>query len=475
MSPATEASQDKALQALIQATRTGEARYRQWPEHPFAISTEHFRQMQQASRQSRLTPEYAQHFFVDVLAEVNEATVSLTDVNQPPGDAAVFSLALQRARIAAELGLPAHKRLLFTFRQGGHEQAEEAQFLALGTAVFDRMLALVQGRWAKTLQQGAKFIDVGLAPGATYLLWFLAAQVRDGLGQVVAETLFAVKQTEAGLEAAPAAALIDLIPAPDAFLAPQALCEWAQEPQPVLAWSISQQQLAFLDQVRKQRGRITGLRRAPMLADAQAAEKVASAAYNELAFSFDDKGDIRAIEARQEQARARLRALERHFDHEAACSLGPTRLIGVAAVFSLVDAPAADLADERPDMARAAEKLAHAYEEKQGRQVKDVSGEHDDYPYDLHSAGPGGLRCIEVKGTTSGQIKLSENQRRAARRLGNAYYLYIVRDPLGKQPKLTIVRDPLAKMEYDDVLYSGARYVYNATTWQAAADEETTL
>jgi hypothetical protein len=30
-------------------------------------------------------------------------------------------------------------------------------------------------------------------------------------------------------------------------------------------------------------------------------------------------------------------------------------------------------------------------------------------------------------------------------------------------------------MDYDEVLYSGARYVYNASTWQAAADEETFL
>jgi len=30
-------------------------------------------------------------------------------------------------------------------------------------------------------------------------------------------------------------------------------------------------------------------------------------------------------------------------------------------------------------------------------------------------------------------------------------------------------------MDYDDVLYSGARYVYNSGTWRAAADEELTL
>ena len=474
LSATTEASHDLALQELIQATKVGEARYKQWEEHPFAISTTQFQQMQVASRQSRLTPEYAQHFFVDSLIELNEAPVSLEDSNLTPGDAAVFSISLRRANLAHELALPAHRSLPFSFYDEAAKLADGVQFLALGTAVFNHMLSLVHNRWGDTLSQGAKFIDVDLAPGEAYLLWFLTAQVRDGLDQIVDETLFAVKQTAEGLESAPAASLIDLIPAPETFLVPQNLHDWAQDPQPVLTWSISQQQMPFLSEVMQQRGHITDLRREPMLADAQAAEKAASMAYNDLAF-FDDAVDIQEFEDQLEQARARVAALTHQFDHEAACSLGVTQVIGVAAVYSFVDAPEEDLIDEKPAIGQKAEDLAQAYEEKQGRVVKNVSGEHDDYPYDLHSTGPGGVRCIEVKGTTTGQFKLSENQRRTAKKLGKSYYLYIVRDPLGDQPKLTIVRDPLSKMEYDDVLYSGARYVYNATTWQAAADEETTL
>jgi superfamily II DNA or RNA helicase len=474
LSPVTEASHDAALKELIQVTKSGEARYKQWKEHPFAIATAQFREMQETSRQSRLTPEYAQHFFVDSLIELNETPISLQDVNQPPGDATIFSIALQRTNIAQELSLPDNKRLPFSFYDDAVSQDDEVQFLALGTAVFNHMLSLVRNRWGGTLSQGAKFIDVDLAPGEAYLLWFLTAQVRDGLDQVVDETLLAVKQTAEGCESAPAASLIDLIPAPDTFLVPQNLRDWAQDPQPVLVWSITQQQVSFLNNVQQQRSHITDLRREPMLADAQAAERAASAAYNDLAFLGDDV-DLQEFEEQLEQARTRVAALIRQFEHEAACALGATQVIGVATVYSLIDAPVEDLIDERPDIGQKAEELARVYEEKQGREVKNVSGKYDVYPYDLHSKGPGGIRCIEVKGTTTGQFKLSENQRRAAKKLGKSYYLYIVRDPLGDQPKLTIVRDPLSKMEYDDVLYSGTRYVYNATTWQTAADEETTL
>ena len=131
--------------------------------------------------------------------------------------------------------------------------------------------------------------------------------------------------------------------------------------------------------------------------------------------------------------------------------------------------------DERPEIGKRAEGLALAYELKQGRAAHNVSGKYDEYPYDIHSTGPGGARCIEVKGTTTGEIKLSENERRAARKLGRSYYLYVIDDPLGAQPRLTIIRDPLAKMEYDRILHSGVRYVFYAKTWRGAADEAISL
>jgi len=475
--PTTEASQDDALYTLLQAIQAGEARYQQWQDHPFAISTTQFRQMQHASRQSRLTPEYAQHFFVDALAELRETPVSFEGVSEPAGDALVFSVALQRSHVAQALGLPARKRQLFSFREDALEPAANIQFLALGTDVFDRMLHLVRERWGDTLQQGAKFIDVDLPAGDSYLLWFFTADVRDGWGQIVQERLFAVKQTCDGYESAASASLIDLISAPDTFLVSETLVEWARAPHPVVEWSICEQQLPFLQEAQQERETITALRQEPLLADAKAAVEAANQAYNELVFAaFDaDAEQLQKAEARREQAHLRVEALTQQFEHERACSLGPARVVAVAAVFSWIEAPEQDLGDAKPAVAAAAEALVRQYEARQGRDAKNVSGEHDRYPYDLHSTGPGGVRCIEVKGTTTGQIKLSENQRRAARRLGRSFYLYVVRDPLSDHPHLTIIRDPLAKMDYDQVLYSGARYVYNAATWRAVADEEIAL
>jgi hypothetical protein len=253
---------------------------------------------------------------------------------------------------------------------------------------------------------------------------------------------------------------------------PDLLRELAQKPQPTIDWSIEHVQLPWLEQIRRRRAVITELRREPMLHDAAAAEHAAQEAYADAAFTDDDTADT---ERQLERAQERLRMLQKQYDREAACSLGSTRVIGLAAVFSLVGEPEEELVDERPRIADAAMRHVVKYEQRLGRATRDVSGEHTDYPYDLHSSGPGGVRCIEVKGATSGGIFLTETEQRAAQRLRDAYYLYIVRDPLAEHPHLTIVRDPWAKMTHDNVLHSGVRYLYNPATWQAAADEETTL
>lgn len=482
----TDDSHEKALRSLMAKIEEGARQQKEWREQSFAISNETFIEMKEASRQSRLTPEYAQHFFVDTLVELNETPVTVPEENQTrePGDAAVIALAVQRAGIARELGLSARSNRLFTFHrdvvaqsgaaQSGAAERKEVTYLALGTAIFDRLLTVVQTRWGKTLRQGARFIDLALPPGDAYLLWFLAAQVRDGRDEVVEEKLFAVRQTSEGLQTVSAACLNDLVPTDDDFLIPEWARERAADPQPVLHWSAQNQQLPFLESARRRRGRITDLRREALLKDAWQAERVAQDKNNEAAF-FGEGEESRTAEQQLIHARRRVSELEYQFDHEAACSLGPAEVLGVAAVFSLVGVPEAELVDERPTIAAAAVVHAVAYEERHGRQTKDVSGEHTNYPYDLHSIGPGGPRCIEVKGTTTGRILLSETELRAAQRLRQNYYLYVVGDPLGEHPALTIIRDPWAKMAHDDILYSGARYVYNAFTWRAAADEDTPL
>jgi len=470
LAPPAQASQAEALAEIIAATQAGEDRLRQWQEHPFAIDPAQFRQMRALSRELRLTPEYAQHFLVDTLEQLKETPQTMPGEAAAPGDAAKVQVTVLHQSVAGALGVRVGETLRVSFRPEACGGQPNVRLAALGTPLVDSSIQLAEQAWGHTRLQGATFLDPSLAPGEAYLLWFIAAQVLDGHGELAGHRLFAARQTPEGLAAAPSSALIDLMPEAGPAVVPPALLALASDPEVVLHWSVQHQHMPWLSEVQAARAHITGLRREPMLADAQAAYLQADKAYQDIVFG----GEEGAAEAgrQAELAEQRLRALSLQFEREAACSLGAPVIVAVAAVVPCAEPPTEDMADTRPDVAAAAQRFARAYEEAHGRAVKDVSGEHRDYPYDLYSTGPGGVRCIEVKGTTTGRLVLSENERRAAQRLGPSYYLYVVQDPLGA-PALAILRDPLSHMSHDSTLYSRVRYVYEAHTWQAAPHEET--
>lgn len=473
----TESSQWEALNRLKAAVDAGAERQRRWQQRRPAVDAQRFAGLRDASRQFRLTPEYAQHFFVNAWREMG---ASVEPDGQPDilaGDAAVLRHICHRRSLAEQAGLEPGRPTRYTFRAGLGDAAHPARFVALGSPLFDVTLRLVEREWDATRFTGACFLDPGLAPGDAYLLWFVAAQVLDGLGDPVERNLYAVRQTPEGMAPLPNAVLNDLVPETGAPRIPPALLALAREPQVVLNWSIQHQQLACLRRVQQQRVRVSDLRRAPMLHDARLAVEGLTAAYNQAVFTAPADAppeSLNELVGRQRQAQARYEALQRRFEREAACYLGAPEVVGVAAVLSMVDPTEEDVIDSRPEIAAAAERLARQYEVDHGRTVHSVSGEHADHPYDLHSSGPGGVRCIEVKGTTTGRVTLSENERRAAERLGPAYYLYVVRDPLGAA-RLSIIRNPAARMTPDATLYGNRRYVYKAATWQAATDEEAAL
>ena len=120
-------------------------------------------------------------------------------------------------------------------------------------------------------------------------------------------------------------------------------------------------------------------------------------------------------------------------------------------------------ADDPKEMARydaeveaAAVRVATAYEEGSGAEVKDVSRPAQarqaglsDWPgFDLLSIRAASeRRCIEVKGRAgSGGVEVSDNEWAKACNLRNEYWLYVVYDCATPRHRLLRVRDPFAKL-----------------------------
>lgn len=90
----------------------------------------------------------------------------------------------------------------------------------------------------------------------------------------------------------------------------------------------------------------------------------------------------------------------------------------------------------------AAMDYAIKYEQSRGYQVDDVH--ENNLGYDITSRKGNEEKFIEIKGISGGNtVTLTSNEYKASRYFDEKFYLYIVRDPLGK-PELVVKRPPFA-------------------------------
>ncbi|MDP2659280.1 MAG: DUF3883 domain-containing protein, partial [Dehalococcoidia bacterium] len=172
-------------------------------------------------------------------------------------------------------------------------------------------------------------------------------------------------------------------------------------------------------------------------------------------------GDHAAIR-RLEEVRRRQQELRAREDRALAILQREPKLVEAGEVAFLAHAlvlPSSDPEDrERHDqeIERIAVQVAWAHEESSGAQVYDVSTPErallaglDRWPgFDLLSRRPNGdQRCIEVKGRRAvGDVEIKENEWAKAANLREQYWLYVVYDCAGANPRLLRIQDPFMKL-----------------------------
>ena len=193
--------------------------------------------------------------------------------------------------------------------------------------------------------------------------------------------------------------------------------------------------------------------------DFQAAELAAARArLTELARAADRhaKAELSRVKARQRSLSAsrdrRLAELRAEADHIRA---GEVEFLTHALVVPAQDDPE-EAQRYDADVESIALRVARAYEESVGAEVKDVSRPElarraglPDWPgFDLLSLRPEAQRrSIEVKGRAgSGSVEMSDNEWAKACNLRADYWLYVVYDCATPRPRLVRVRDPFAKL-----------------------------
>ncbi len=259
---------------------------------------------------------------MDVLNERSEQPQAIDGKGTDPGDASLIRLELHGPNLARRLGLPSGQPALLSFRADAIEDKSGTLLAGLGSQFLDGLLGFVSEEWGDQLPSGAVFLDEELPAGQTFLLWFILAGVRDGHGDTVTNTIFAVRQTAEKVTTAPAYALGDLIPTRGGHAVPASLLALSMDPRPVLNWCLARQQLTWLGEVRAGRKDTVRMRREPMLSDARRALAEAQETLDTAVFGLGEDLELeRKAGDRLAATQARLQRLKDRFQREETCSL----------------------------------------------------------------------------------------------------------------------------------------------------------
>ena len=369
---------------------------------------------------------------------------------------------------ALETYAPTARNRLTVYKPGNREQVS---WLHPGEPVFDSISASILGRFGDRALRGAVFVDpYATEPYLFHLAVVTVIQngaVSDGREHATADRLLesrliGLRQSSDGtMEESPVERLLLLRGAEDFAPSRVPLAGRARGMVRAAADYAAEEVAEQLAGAHRQRLAAELPSRVEFVSrgfDFQAAELVALRA--RLTAQARDsvrraQSELTRVKERQRNlSAARTRRLAEL--HEEADSI---RAGDVEFLLHALIVPADDPKEQErydAEVEAAAVRVATAYEEGSGAEVKDVSRPAQarqaglsDWPgFDLLSIRAASeRRCIEVKGRAgSGGVEVSDNEWAKACNLRNEYWLYVVYDCATPRHRLLRVRDPFAKL-----------------------------
>lgn len=349
-----------------------------------------------------------------------------------------------------------------------------AVFVAPGHPLLEAFIERIFQGYSEEVRRGAVFADpAGKLDGR---LWFLEAEVRDGLNQVAGKRLFAVYEpTEGELRLVHPSILWDLKPLSSeeaASLPRGGGPSNAHDEGRVVAFTVQSALEGYLRELVAQRERDAAIKRKyglrsveQMILESEA--KLIEYETRRAQGENIPEATVQNEQRRREELEVRKRQLEESLQREVRLTPAAPRVLGVARVVP-VEALAPETDETMrpdPEVEAVGMEVALRYERERDRVPEDVSQENRGY--DIRSTAPdGSVRYIEVKArATTGPIALTPNEWLMAQRLREEYWLYIVENA-SSAPTLYTIRDPAAVLRPEEVVET-VRYVVR--DWKEAA------
>jgi superfamily II DNA or RNA helicase len=332
-------------------------------------------------------------------------------------------------------------------------EGEKLEWVTPGHPLFEAMRRFTHDRALGDLRKGATFYS--LQHDAPARVDFYRARIVDGLGHVVHERLFAVEIIDHAEPRLQEPGLLgNFVPA----VAPAELPPVASLPD-VTAWLHEQAFAPFLAETRSDRqkeleriGAHVELSLTELLQRAD--EEVGRATADVDQGLPGAEGRLAMAETRHSELLSRRERRRIDLERQRALTLQAVERLASVLVLPHPEREAPEVRRLKPNFETEATamRVAMEHEQRQGRQVYDVSEKNLGYDLTSLDLASGELRLIEVKGlgAATGTVLLTPNERRVAEDRRDCFWLYVVTHcdttPVLQEP----IRDP-AQLDWNEV------------------------
>ncbi len=337
------------------------------------------------------------------------------------------------------------------------------EWVTPGHPLFECVRAFVQEKVQDDLLKGAVFYD--LQQKDPVLLEVFSAEILDGLGNCLNKRLLVVEIAMNGAISIRRPTLfLDLCPAPEDVSPPDDIALPA--PDQIETAMYEQALIPLLENVRKGRKKEINTISQHLDISLTAIIDRTQVQFAELQTQKEGgsteqglDGRIKILQDKLDDLTARLETRRSELIKQGNCTVGNIRKIGSAWVLPHPErkTPNGKKMVNDPEIERIAVEAVIKHEENRGWRVQSVEAE--DRGFDLISRKPHpedpqtsvGVRFIEVKGRAGvGEVALSSNEFKTAKRLKEDYWLYVVYNCAGT-PEIHIIRDP-ARLGWEPVV-----------------------
>jgi hypothetical protein len=332
-------------------------------------------------------------------------------------------------------------------------EIEKLEWVTPGHPLFEAIRRHTHAQALDVFGKGATFYSLQHEHPAR--IDFYRARIVDGLGQIVHERLFAIEIPESGEPRLQEPGLLgNFAPAdPPTELPPVARMPEAAH------WLHEHALAPFLEETRKDR--LTEVERVSAHVELsltellqRADEEIGRAASDVEQKLAGAEGRLAMAESRHSELLARRERRRIDLERQRALTLQSVARLASVLVLPHPEREAPEVRRLKPsfETEAIAMRVVMEHEQRQGRQVYDVSEKNLGYDITSLDLASGELRLIEVKGlgASTGTVLLTPNERRVAEDRRDCFWLYVVTN-CSTEPQLQEpIRDP-ARLDWNEV------------------------